>query len=103
MDNAARLEQVAEIRGLKCGARVLLDEQDGDAKLAQRGDNAKDLADDKRRETEARLVEKQEPRLRHQRAAEREHLPLAARERPRQLIAPLGEARKALEDRLEAL
>ena len=45
---------------------------------------------------ERRLVQHQEPRLAHQRAAHREHLPLAARERSGELSAPLLEAGKPL-------
>ena len=48
-------------------------------------DDAEDLAHDQRREAERRLVEHQQPRPRHQRAAEREHLALAAGQRAREL------------------
>ena len=55
-------------------------------------------AHDERRETEARLVEQQQSRLRHQRPAQRQHLSLAARQRSGQLRATLGKPRKALID-----
>ena len=52
---------------------------------------------------EARLVEQQQPRLRHQRAAERQHLAFAAGQRLRLLLAALGEARETMIDLLQAL
>ena len=53
------------------------------------------------REPEARLVEHQQPRLAHQRAAERQHLPFAARKRAGELMAPLGKPGKQRVDPLE--
>ena len=47
-----------------------------------------------RREAERRLVEKQEARAGHQRAADRDHLLLAARERARRLPPPLAQRRE---------
>ena len=87
MGDLAGFEHIAVVGGFERGARVLLDQQDRDAELAQRSDDAEDLAHDQRREPEARLVEHQQPRLRHQRAAERQHLPLAARQRAAQAAA----------------
>ena len=49
-----------------------------------------DLRDDQRREAEKRLVEEQQARLAHQRAADRQHLLLAAGQRSGGLLAPLG-------------
>src|SRR4029079_12718233 len=45
------------------------------------------------------LVEDQEPRGRHQRPREREHLALSPGERPRRLAPTLGEAREELQHR----
>ena len=71
-------------------ARVLLDDEHGQPLLlVQLAHDPEDLADDHRREAERRLVEQQQPRARHQRAGEREHLLLAAGERAR----PAGRAR----------
>ena len=53
-----------------------------------------DVADDDRREAEAELVAEQQPRVGHQRAADRDHLLLAAGERRRRRVAPLGEHRE---------
>ena len=57
MDDLAGLQHVAEVGGLERRPCVLLDQQDLHAKLAQRGDDAEDLADDERRQPQARLVE----------------------------------------------
>src|SRR5207249_6991004 len=57
-----------------------------------------DLADDQRGQTERRLVEHQQGRARHQRAADREHLLLAAAERAGELAPALAQAREPLED-----
>ena len=50
---------------------------------------------------EARLVEQQQLGLAHQRAADRQHLALAARHGAGALAAPLGEPRKHRIDALE--
>ena len=77
---------------------VLLDDEDGEAVLAvQALEDLEDLADDHRREPERRLVEHQQARARHQRAAEGEHLLLAAGERPGRLPLALGEPGEELE------
>ena len=65
-------------------------------------DGAADLGDDERREAFGRLVQQQEPRVAHQRAADREHLLLAARERARVLLDALAQPRKKLEHAFEA-
>ena len=72
----------------------------------QRAERVVELLDHGGRKPEARLVEHQQTRLAHQRAAERQHLPLAAGQRAGRLPPPLGEPRKqridALEQRAEA-
>ena len=66
--------------------RILLDDEHRQpVPLVQLADDAEDLAHDQRREPERRLVEHEQPRPRHQRAREREHLLLAAGERARRL------------------
>ena len=55
----------------------------------------KDVAHDQRRQPEARLVEHQQARRGHQRPAQRQHLPLAARERVGTLRAAFGQARES--------
>ena len=56
------------------------------------------LGDDERREAERRLVEQQQPRPRHQRARDRDHLLLAARERAGRRVEPRGQRREELAD-----
>ena len=62
-----------------------------------------DLLDEDRREAQRRLVEQQQLRLGHQRAAHREHLLLAAGHRARLLRLALLQAREQLEDALEVV
>ena len=59
--------------------------------------------DDHRREAERRLVEQQQLGLRHQRAADREHLLLAAGQRPALLLLALLQAREERVDAVEVL
>ncbi len=55
-----------------------------------------------RRQAERRLVAEQQPGPGHERPADGEHLLLAARERARELAAPLAEHREAIIRRLHA-
>ena len=66
-------------------------------------DDLEDLLDDERRQAERRLVEQQEARPAHQRARDREHLLLAARQRAAALALALLEDREQREDALEIL
>jgi hypothetical protein len=61
---------------------------------AQPLDDAEDLLHHQRRQAQAGLVEHQQLGLRHQRAAHRQHLALAARQRAGQLRAPFLQARE---------
>ena len=65
-------------------------------------DDLEDLLHEERREAEGRLVEEQELRLGHQRAADREHLLLAAGERPARLASRSRRRGKSAEHALEA-
>src|SRR4051812_33576947 len=97
-DDGAGLEHIAVVGGFERRAGVLLNQQDRDAKLAQSHHDAEDLAHDQRSEAEARLVEQEKPRPRHQRTAERPHLAFAAGQRARELAATFGEAPETRED-----
>ena len=58
---------------------VLLDDQHGQAVLSVQGaDGVENLARDQGRQAERRLVQHQQARAAHQRAADRQHLLLAA-------------------------
>ena len=83
---------------------VLLDEEHRQAfRLVELGDDVEDLLDDQRREAERRLVEQQQPRPAHQRARDRQHLLLAARQRAAALRRAFLEAREHREDAFEIL
>src|SRR6266542_2338281 len=95
------LDHRAPLRDLERLAQVLLDEEHGDAGRVPLGDRAHHLLDEDRREAEARLVEHEEPRLRHERAPDRAHLLLPAGEAAGDLATPLAQPRERREDLLE--
>ena len=96
--DAADFEHVAVVGGLERHVGVLLDEQDGDAALAvDAADDVEDLLHQLRRQAERRLVEQHQPRPRHQRAADRQHLLLAARQRAGALVGALLQHREVAE------
>ena len=64
-------------------------------------DDVEDLLDQDRRQAHRRLVQQQHARLGHQRAADGEHLLLAAGERAGHLARALLEPREQVEDALE--
>jgi len=73
-------QMVAIGRALMCRPKLLLlDEQHRGAGRVHFADRAKHHLHHQRREAERRLVEEQQPRLRHQRTADRDHLLLPAR------------------------
>ena len=76
--------------------RVLLDDEHGAARLAQRGDVLHDALDDHGREAERRFIQQQQPWPRHRRTRERHHLLLAAGQCARKLAAALAKDREAL-------
>ena len=63
----------------------------------ERRDHAQELLDDQRRQAFQRLVEKQKTRIEHQRAADGEHLLLAAGELRAEIAATLAQTREQLE------
>ena len=69
----------------------------------KRDDLRHDAVDDERRQAERRLVEQEEAGPRHERAGDRHHLLLAARERLGQLMAALAQHRELLVLLLERL
>ncbi len=68
------------------------------SRLIEIGDHRKDLLDDQRRQAERGLIEQEQLGPAHQRARDREHLLLAARQRAAALGKPLLQARKDLGD-----
>src|SRR5262245_11871665 len=98
------LEHVRAARGAQRELRVLLDDEDGEPLLlVEVAEDPEDLPDDDRREPEGRFVEEQEKRPRHERAGDREHLLLAARERSGLLLAAPVEPREMAADPLVVL
>src|SRR4051812_32052797 len=78
---------------------VLLDDEHGHAVLALHAvERLEDLLHDERRQTERGLVEQQQLRSRHHRAAEREHLLLAAGKCPSLLVTALFQPWEKPED-----
>ena len=100
-DDPAGVQDNDVIGELERELDVLLDEHDRLALALQPRDRAADLGDDERREAFGGLVHQQHARVAHQRAADREHLLLAARERAGGLGVPFVQAREQLEDTLD--
>ena len=99
--DAAFLQAIDVARGLQRLHDVLLDDDERQALGDDRRNARVDVADHDRREAEADLVAQQQPRVRHQRAADGDHLLLAAGQRRRRLVAALGQHREQLIDALE--
>src|SRR5438034_822915 len=97
------LHDVAAIADAEGDARVLLDEQDGDAEPHELADHVPDVADERGREPLGGLVHQDEPRARHHHAGDGEHLLLAAGQRLRRLVDALAEAGEMSEDLVEPL
>jgi len=96
--HAARLEHVRAIGEAQRKRGVLLDEQHRGPAVADAGDHRADRLDHDRREPERRLVEQNQRRPRHQRAADGEHLLLATGQRSGELLTPLLQHRERVED-----
>src|SRR5678816_1822493 len=99
----AFLEDDMPVGELDQALHVLVDHQDRLAARAQRGETVPDLLAHHRRQALGGLVEDQEARLGHERAADRQHLLLAARELVAHVRAPLVKTREQLEDAGDAL
>ena len=76
----ALLDHVGKIRDLRREVQILLGHQDGEAHGLQRLDLLAQLLHDDGRHAFDRLVQQQQQRIAHQRAADRQHLLLAAAE-----------------------
>src|SRR5438093_647311 len=100
-DDLSLLEDVVPGRDPSQGRHVLVDDQDRLASHLEPVHAAPDLGTNERRESFGRLVENEQARVGHQRAADREHLLLAARERAAEAARARREPRKQLEDGLD--
>ena len=98
----ARLDQHRVIGEIESERGVLLNDEEAHALVAiDPAKRAKDFRHHQRGQAERRLVEHQETRAHEQRARDRQHLLLAARQRTRLLAAPFGEPRKEAEHAIE--
>ena len=97
----AHFKHVGIVRNGQCRTGVLLDQHDGHAGCAQALDGAEDFTHDQGRQPQTGLVEHEQARARHQRAAHGQHLALAPRHGASELQAPLLEARKQVIDRVK--
>src|SRR5712692_3775095 len=95
------LHHIRVVRHLECGFRKLLDQQDGHPVLLERLDRPEHLLDDHRGEAHRWFVEQHHLGPRHQRAADRQHLLLAARERAGSLLLALLQTREEGVDALQ--
>src|SRR5262249_8426271 len=94
--DASLQEAIDAVRRAGRALDVLLDQHDRGALRPDPCERGVDLLDDHRRQTERDLVAEQELRIRHERATDRDHVLLAARERIRALPAALAENREQL-------
>src|SRR5579883_3409554 len=83
------------------GGEILVDDDRGNAGLADRANDRPDLFRDERRQALRRLVEDEEVGISHERAADGEHLLLAPRKLRAAMIEPLGQPWKGGDDARE--
>src|SRR3954462_1786140 len=100
-DDAAFLQHVMPVGDARQRPDVLVDEEKRKALGLELGNRAIDLLANERCQAFGRFVEDQEARVGHERAADREHLLLAARELVTVVRLPLAELRKERENALE--
>ena len=82
----AALQHIAPVRHLQSHVRVLLDQQHCRSALMDFRDDLEYRLHDDGRKAERGLVEQQQAGLGHQAAGDRDHLLLAARERPAERV-----------------
>src|SRR5262245_60445860 len=99
-DDSPLLEDVVRVRDARERRHVLVDQQDRLPSRLERLDAAPDLRAHERRQPLGRLVQNEQARIRHQRAADREHLLLTAGERAAEAPRAGSQLRKQIEDRL---
>src|SRR5215813_11002208 len=96
--DAAVLHHVTVVGDRQRDRGALLDQQDGDVELSpDLAETLRQFLDHDRRKAERQLVDQEQLRSAHQRAAERQHLPLAARQQAGHAAAQVGEAGKEAE------
>ena len=100
---AALGENIAAVGDAQRGLGVLLDHEHGNVPFGEPPEIGKNLGDDLRREPCRRLIEQDDAGIRHQRAGDRQHLPLTARQHARLLAAFGREVGKGIEGTREAV
>ena len=98
----AALHDVGAVGQPERERRELLDQQHAGPGLGDRPDRRDEPVDDHRGEAERQLVDDHEPRVRHERLGEHDHLLLAARQRPGGVVEPLLELGEQLQRALVA-
>src|SRR6185369_2010946 len=98
VDDATVLHDVIAIGDRRSEAKILLDQEYGEALLLEHVDGLADLLNDDRRQTLGGLVEQQEPGSRAQDSADGQHLLLAARKLRSLTGQALLQVGKQLED-----
>ena len=93
-DDAAVLQEIAAAADRQALRGVLLDQQHADAQVLDAAERLEQLLAHQRREAEGRLIEQQHLRVRHERPADGQHLPLAAAHGAGELAPALGEPRE---------
>src|SRR6516164_9662957 len=94
MRDAAGFQDVGMISDSERLVSHLLYKQDRESCFPQCADGVEDVLDNQRCEPERRLIQKEQLRLAHQRASDREHLLLASRHSASSLLLALSEPRK---------
>ena len=99
---AAVFQHVAAVGDLQRAVGVLLDQEHRHALAADGLDDLEDLGNDQRRQAQRGFVQQQQARLAHQRAADGQHLLLAARHGAGALAGTVAQAREQLEHVFDA-
>src|SRR5579883_2823374 len=98
IDHLAVVEHIGAVGNLDRGAHVLFDQQHRDAFLTGGDDHLEDFLHDQRRQALRRLVEHQQLGIEQERARDREHFLLTARELAALVGFALRQPRKELVD-----
>ena len=102
-DDLAVFHHVAAISDLEGLLDILLDDEEGEARLADCLEDVEEPVYDYRGEAQGRLVHGEECGSGHERPADGYHLLLAAREGAGLLLSPVGQVRKESIHLFEAL
>ena len=99
--DAARFQQITAVGDGQGQSRHLIDQENGDARVAQLGQNVEQFVDHAGRKTERRFIEEDDAGLRHQAARDGQHLLLPTGKQASPAVQTLAQARKALQHALD--